>query len=101
MAACDTRYMTKEFITEFINIYQSFPCLWQTKSKEYMNKNMKNKAYEKLVEFSKSFIPDANREFVTKKIQNLRAAFRKEMKKVEASKRSGAATEDAYEPTLW
>ncbi|KAJ8930114.1 hypothetical protein NQ314_017125 [Rhamnusium bicolor] len=101
MSASDTRYMSKEFITEFINIYQNHPCLWQVQSKDYMNTNFKNKAYEKLLEFCKKTVPDANREFVTKKIQNLRAAFRKKVKKVESSKRSGSSTADVYEPTLW
>lgn len=97
----DTRYMSKEFVTGFINLYQNYPCLWQIKCKDYMNKNLKNMAYEKLLEFSQKTIPNANREFVTKKIQNLRNAFRKEMRKVQASKRSGASNEEVYEPTLW
>ncbi|KAK9711262.1 Alcohol dehydrogenase transcription factor Myb/SANT-like [Popillia japonica] len=44
---------------------------------------------------------EANRDFVVKKIQSLRGSFRKEAKKVEESKRSGASADDVYVPSLW
>lgn len=43
----------------------------------------------------------ATRDSVVKRIASLRASFRKEFKKLENSKRSGAGTEDIYKPTLW
>lgn len=46
----DVRSYSKEFITEFINLYQSLPCLWNIKSKDYADRNKKNGAYEKMVE---------------------------------------------------
>lgn len=46
----DVRNYSREFISEFINMYQSLPCLWKIKSKEYSDRNKKNEAYEKLVE---------------------------------------------------
>lgn len=49
----------------------------------------------------KTIHPEANRDFVVKKIQSLRGSFRKEVKKVEDSKRSGASAEDIYVPLLW
>ena len=36
-----------------------------------------------------------------KKFNALRTNFRKELKKVDISKKSGAGTEEIYEPTLW
>lgn len=83
----DTRYWNKEFMIEFIEQYKSYPCLWKIKSKEYINKNLKNEAYEKLVALCKSVYPDANRDFVVKKIQSLRGSFRKEMRKLLDSKK--------------
>ncbi|KAJ8956003.1 hypothetical protein NQ318_006277 [Aromia moschata] len=77
------------------------PCLWKVKSKEYLNKNLKNEGYDKLVEFCKPIFSTANRDFVYKKIQSLRGAFRKEFKKVSDSIRSGKGAEEIYSPTLW
>lgn len=97
----DTRYWSKELIRDFIEEYRLHPCLWKIKSKEYTNKNLKNQAYDKLVELCKTCNVEANRDYVIKKIQSLRGSFRKEMKKVIESKRSGAGEEDIYSPTLW
>jgi hypothetical protein len=97
----DSRCWTKEFVTDFINLYMQMPCLWRIKSRDYTNKNLKNEAYDKLVEFCKPVFPDANRDFVYKKIQSLRASFRKELKKFLDSKRSGTVADEVYQPTLW
>jgi len=49
----------------------------------------------------KSINPEANRDFVVNKIQSFRGSFRKELKKVEDSKRSGRSADDVHIPTLW
>jgi Alcohol dehydrogenase transcription factor Myb/SANT-like len=49
----DSRYWSKEVVTEFIEIYKCHPCLWKIKSRDYTNRNLKNAAYEKLVQFCK------------------------------------------------
>lgn len=36
-------------LTEFIEVYQSFPCLWRVKFKNYSNKLKKNQAHVALV----------------------------------------------------
>lgn len=92
---------TREILTDFIEIYRSHSCLWQVKTKEYTNKNLKNRAYDDLVNYCKAHFPNADRGFVTKKIQNIRAAFRKEANKVSETKRTGTSSEDVYKPTLW
>lgn len=92
---------TREILTDFIEMYRSHTCLWQIKAKEYTNKNLKNRAYDELVRYCQAYFPNVDRGFVTKKIQNIRAAFRKEVNKVKESKRSGTSTEDVYVPTLW
>lgn len=79
----DSRYWSKEVITNFIELYKSYPCLWKIKSRDYTNRNLKNAAYNKLVDFCKSINPEANRDYVAKKIQSFRGSFRKEMKKLE------------------
>uniref|UniRef100_A0A6P7H568 Uncharacterized protein LOC114346252 n=1 Tax=Diabrotica virgifera virgifera TaxID=50390 RepID=A0A6P7H568_DIAVI len=68
----------EDFLGEFIELYKSFPCLWQVKNKDYKNK-----------------------ETVTRKINSLRTVYRKELKKVKASATSGTGEEDIYKPSLW
>ncbi|PIO25615.1 hypothetical protein AB205_0037210, partial [Aquarana catesbeiana] len=46
-------------------------------------------------------VPNADIEFVEKKIGNLRSTYRQELNKVQASMRSGAAAKDVYIPSLW
>lgn len=62
---------------------------------------MKVECYEKLINKLKEKYSDANREMVVKKINTFRTTYRKELKKVEMSEKSGAGTDDVYEPTLW
>lgn len=97
----DSRYLSKEFVIEFLEKYRQFPCLWKIKSKDYTNKNLKNRAYDELLTVCKTINPEANRDFVVKKIQSFRGSFRKELKKVEDSKRSGKSADDVHVPTLW
>ncbi|PIO15126.1 hypothetical protein AB205_0040670, partial [Aquarana catesbeiana] len=49
----------------------------------------------------KTQVPDADIEFVEKKIGSLRSTYRKELNKVQASIKSGAAAKDVYVPSLW
>ncbi|XP_050310452.1 uncharacterized protein LOC126746316 [Anthonomus grandis grandis] len=91
----------KECLREFIELYKSFPCLWKVKSKEYSDRNAKNQPYEILIEKLQTFNPEANRENVGKKINSLRTTYKKELKKVLDSERSGAGEEDIYVPHLW
>lgn len=97
----DSRNYSKEFITEFIELYKSHPCLWKTKSKDYMNRNKKNDAYKILVEKWKEAEKTATKEMVKTKINSLRSGFRRETKKIVESKRSGAGQDDIYIPHLW
>ena len=61
----------------------------------------KNQAYDVLVFKYRQVNHTATRETVVKRIASMRASFRKEFRKLENSKRSGAGTEDIYKPTLW
>lgn len=92
---------SKDSILHFIDMYRSLECLWKIKSKEYSNKHLKEKAYERLVEFCQSFDRTANKDTVTKKINNIRSSFRKELKKEEQSYLSGAGSDEIYESKLW
>lgn len=91
----------KEFMVEFIELYKSFPCLWKVKSKEYSDRNAKSQAYEILIEKMQTVDSIANRETVVKKINSMRTTYRKELKKVLDSERSGVGADEIYIPHLW
>ncbi|XP_069601851.1 uncharacterized protein [Ranitomeya imitator] len=92
-----------EFIREFLEIYQSFPCLWKIKSPEYSNREKRKAGYSKLIEFYNLHAPEeqATEAVVKKKIQALRTVWRKELNKVLHTSKSGASTEEVYVPKLW
>lgn len=98
----DIRSWSKEIVVDLLAMYHSFPCLWKIKSDDYKNKNLREDAYKKLVDFCKERgFTEANRDFVVKKIQSLRGSFRKELKKVNDSLRSGTGVDDVYTSSLW
>jgi len=82
-------------------MYREYLCFWKVKSKECSDRVKKNLAYEHLATKLKEFDPDANKEKVVKKINSLRSCFRKELKKVNDLKTSGAGADDTYTPSLW
>ena len=61
---------SKDSVIDFIEYYQSFECLWKIKSKDYGNKMKREHAYQELIQFSRRFHEDANKDFVVKKISN-------------------------------
>ena len=69
---------------------------WRVSSPEYTNKNNKRSGYQQLVDYSKTFFPNADQEFVKQKIQNMRTSFRKEVKKVQDSRRSGSGADERH-----
>ncbi|XP_017953148.2 uncharacterized protein LOC101731991 isoform X1 [Xenopus tropicalis] len=95
------KFSNPEFLREFIELYQSFPCLWKVKSGDYMNRIKRDKAYAELISLCKSVCSSADLQYVKTKIANLRTVFKKEMNKVQASKKSGASADDIYVPRLW
>ncbi|GFS23677.1 sodium/hydrogen exchanger 3 [Elysia marginata] len=92
---------SKERTIQFIEYYKSQECLWKAKNKDYSNKIKREKAYEKLTNFVKTFYPSANRDTTISKISNLRSSWRKEQKKMIASHLSGAGEDDMYVPSLF
>lgn len=93
----DSKYLTKEFNGEFLGKYREFPCLWKMNKKDYTNQNLKIERTTNYLHCVRQFIQMPYRDFVIKKIES----FRKELKKVEDSKRSGRSADDIRTPTLW
>ncbi|XP_037940624.1 uncharacterized protein LOC119673426 [Teleopsis dalmanni] len=94
-------FVNEEFWKEFIGIYESLLSLWKIKDNDYHNRSLKAESYKVLVEKLKEIYPDANIEMVKKKINTLRSGYRRELKKIVQSERSGAGVSDVYTSSLW
>lgn len=97
----DLRHFSKAFMADFIQLYKSYPCLWKTKSSDYKDRNKKDTAYTVLLKKLQEIEPNATKKTVTAKINSIRGSFRREMKKIEDSKRSGSGADEIYATHLW
>jgi hypothetical protein len=91
----------RKALLEFLECYRSLPILWDTNHVAYSNRQKKSDAYNELLNKFKRVETNATRETVVRKINSMRSAFRKELKKVRDSKRSGASADEVYKPSLW
>lgn len=91
----------KEFWREFTQLYRLLPELWKVKSDVYKNRNLKDAGYDKLAEKLREIEEDADRDMVRKKINGLLTAYRRELKRITDSTKSGIGTGDVYVPSLW
>lgn len=89
----DLRSYSRHWLGEFIELYQAEECLWQPKHPDYSNNLARNTAYDKLVEKLKEVEPNPDRNMVVRKINSLRSAFRRELRKINARPN--------YETRLW
>lgn len=85
----------------FIQLYKNFPGVWKVKSDLYKNRVLTQDAYEKLKEKLNTIDSNVDINITKKKINTLRSNYRRKLKKVLASKKSGAEVEDIYVPSLW
>lgn len=77
------------------------PELWNITLKEYSDRDKKKRGYENLRHIFLQLKPKATIEDVKKQINILRSNYRKELKKIKDSKRTGTASESVYEPSAW
>ena len=63
--------------------------------------NKKNEQYEHLLRKYRERFPDADKDQLIKKFNYLRTNFRKELKRIKDSEKSGTGADDVVEPTLW
>jgi hypothetical protein len=93
------RVILGDFISECIRSSE----LWDVRCEEYSNRDKNNSAYKNLLVYYKLLKNDSTIEEVKKKkkINTLRSNFRKELRKINDSKRSGAGINDVYRPSSW
>lgn len=79
------------------------PELWLTNSKDYRNRKLKARSYDRLLAHMLTTDPTANIHMVKRKINNLRTSYRRELRKVLESKSSmhGQFAGEEYVPSLW
>lgn len=75
----------RDFVIQFIAKFKDLSCLWDVTDTQYHNKQKRDAALIDLLRFYKTKITNANIDTVKKKIQSLRASFRKEFNKVSTS----------------
>ena len=86
---------------EFIGVYRGLPDVWKVKRDGYTDRTKKDTVYKILVEKMKEINPRADRASVGAKINSFLSAYRREMKKVKESMKSGGGTDEVYVPSLW
>lgn len=83
-----------DFIDDFIEEYKSNPCLWKADSVDFRNRNKRQEAYLRLISVATKHGEHYNVERTKQKINNLRCAFRHQLRKYNEVKKKG----EKYEP---
>ncbi|XP_017460871.1 PREDICTED: uncharacterized protein LOC108354187 [Rhagoletis zephyria] len=82
-----------DFIDDFIEEYKNNPCLWKADCTNFKNRTKRQEAYLKLIEVAAKHGEHYNIERTKQKINNLRCAFRQQLKKIIESKNKGVKEE--------
>ncbi|XP_061725760.1 uncharacterized protein LOC133531513 isoform X3 [Cydia pomonella] len=98
--AVSRSYIRRDSISPY-NAYHDNPCLWDITSELYKNKEMKQTAWGELTKILKKLDEDANVSSAKKKVDNLRSAYFREVRKVRASKLKARDEKDVFHPNLW
>ncbi|XP_017146847.1 uncharacterized protein LOC108158748 [Drosophila miranda] len=83
-----------DFIDDFIEEYKVNPCLWKADSVDFRNRSKRQEAYMKLIEVATKHGEIYNVERTKQKINNLRCAFRHQLRKCNEIKKKG----EKFEP---
>lgn len=86
---------------KLIAVWSSNECLYNTKHSLYKNKHARQHALSEMCDSMQAFIPDVSIEDIKNKTNNLRSQYSRELAKQRDSARSGAGTEDLYEPAAY
>ncbi|KAH8301944.1 hypothetical protein KR044_001002 [Drosophila immigrans] len=86
---------------EFFRVYGRLPALWKVSDDVYKNKWAKKSAYARLLKTYQKIYPEANVDSMRRKMNGIRACFRRELRKVERSELAAKYKEDVYVPHLW
>ena len=85
---------TKEQVIELIEMLRAAPALWDIKSKEYRDRNLKYDEMSKMASHFKTNVDE-----ISRKIKSLKTQCSRERKKIEEKSKSGAGT--MSEDNMW
>ena len=88
-------------LQSFTAKYKELPILWNLTDPNYKNKIKRNAALLKLLSIYEKCKPGAKMADVRWKINTLRCNYRKELKKIEESKRSSARVNNVWSLSSW
>ncbi|KAI5638554.1 alcohol dehydrogenase transcription factor myb/SANT-like domain-containing protein [Phthorimaea operculella] len=94
MSKCLTE---RVIITELLQLYKDFPCLWDNREILYTNREIRQQAYDVLLEKYRQLYENATLKELKKRLENFRSCFRREHKRVLLSRQNG----EDFTPTLW
>ena len=100
-AKISSRKWTREEVTLLLELYQSFPTLWNVNSSDYMKRNIKAKYIEKIQKGLSTSIPSITIENIKDKLHKLRTQYQKERAKMRLNSKIVDGLEDIYKPKLW
>ncbi|XP_062135220.1 uncharacterized protein LOC133844943 [Drosophila sulfurigaster albostrigata] len=86
---------------EFFSVYGRLPALWKVTDEGYKSKRARIEGYKKLLKSYQKIHPGANVDNMRRKMNGIRACFRRELRKVERSELSARNKDDVYKPQLW
>lgn len=82
-----------------LDLLKNEECLWNTKSPSYRNKNVRDKALERMAK--RLNLQGVTPEDVKLKIKSIRTRYSSELGKVILSEKSGVGPNDVYRPKLF
>ncbi|XP_064078391.1 uncharacterized protein LOC135195826 isoform X1 [Macrobrachium nipponense] len=84
-----------------IELYRQNPCLWNAKSDVYKDRNTRAVAINGITAKLQGSGSHVSAVEVKRKIEIIRSQYRRELRKLEKSKKLGAEADDTYTPALW
>ncbi|KAF9418037.1 hypothetical protein HW555_005021 [Spodoptera exigua] len=97
MAAKIVLITDQDLLLKVIAKYRELPVLWDMTHKQYHNRDARKEAYELLLKYYTKYDEAGTLVALKKKIENMRAAYKREKKKVDRSIVDG----QPYTPSLW
>lgn len=94
-----TTRWSEEKSCKFVNIYEKYECLWNTKLKEYRNRDTRGAAIRKIIEDMQELDIRMTEDDVRNRIKAIRTTYMADLRRVEKAAKSGASVDDLYQPT--
>lgn len=91
----------RDLIEKLITLVEENNCIYNVKSKEYLDRNKKAEAYNNILKEMQTVESSITLEEIKRRWKNLRTQFSQEQRKLKQSKKSGAGSVDIYAPKLW